>query len=295
MTCKKCSFGLSLEYLFDNEHPLLIDEWNLVPRIWDTVRHKCDETSNKGIYILTCSTKLADEAQKENIHHSGAGRIGKVSMYPMSLYESSDSDGKVSLTKMYQNEPLDIKTAKVSLEQLAYYIVRGGWPSNLKTPREKCGILPKSYLNSILDKDIHDEKKRDSEKMLMLLKSLARNEFTVVSKETILRDIYESNNSIESRITLDDYLDVLNRLHITANQNSYSENYRSPKRVGKAFKRHFVDPSLACAALNLTEEKIVNDLKTFGFLFESLVERDLQIYMDYLVVKFIILEIMLLD
>lgn len=273
---------LSLEYLFDNKHPLLIDEWNLVPRIWDTVRHKCDETSNKGIYILTCSTKLADEAQKENIHHSGAGRIGKVSMYPMSLYESSDSDGKVSLTKMYQNEPLDIKTAKVSLEQLAYYIVRGGWPSNLKTPREKCGILPKSYLNSILDKDIHDEKKRDSEKMLMLLKSLARNESTVVSKETILKDIYESNNSIESRITLDDYLDVLNRLHITANQNSYSENYRSPKRVGKAFKRHFVDPSLACAALNLTEEKIVNDLKTFGFLFESLVERDLRIYMDYL-------------
>lgn len=125
-------------------------------------------------------------------------------------------------------------------------------------------------------------KNRDSEKMLMLLKSLARNESTVVSKETILKDIYESNNSIESRITLDDYLDVLNRLHITANQNSYSENYRSPKRVGKAFKRHFVDPSLACAALNLTEEKIANDLKTFGFLFESLVERDLRIYMDYL-------------
>ena len=119
----------------------------------------------------------------------------------------------------------------------------------------------------------------------MLLKSLARNESTIAGKKTILNDIEQCANEkemIESRITVDDYLDVLNRLHITENQNAYSENYRSPSRLGKTVKRHFTDPSLACACLDLTKEKLINDPKTFGFMFEALVERDLRIYMDYL-------------
>ena len=203
-------------------------------------------------------------------------------MMPMSLYESGESTGEVSIEAMFNNTQKNVKVSKTSLEDLAYYIVRGGWPSNLLTPREKSGILPRSYLEAILAKDIQDDKKRDASKMLMLLKSLARNESTFASKETILKDIAEEDVTIESRITLDDYLDVLQRLNIILSDSSYSNNYRSPKRIGKMAKRHFVDPSLACAALNLTEGKIVNDLKTFGFLFESLVERDLRIYMDYL-------------
>ncbi len=121
--------------------------------------------------------------------------------------------------------------------------------------------------------------------MLMLLRSLARNETTVASKNTLLKDIEEYANEkeiIESRATIDDYLDVLNRLHIIENQEAYNENYRSPERVGKSAKRHFTDPSLACACLDLTKEKLMNDLKTFGFMYESLVERDLRIYMEYL-------------
>lgn len=276
---------LSLDYILNDAKPELIDEWNLVPRTWDAIRRRCDETSLKGNYILTCSTKLSDSKQKENIHHSGAGRIGKIKMHTMSLYESGDSTGNSSLTDMLNGTQKNIKNPQVSLDELANYIIRGGWPSNIKTEETKLGIIPKSYIDSILDNDINDEKKRDKAKMSMLLKSLARNESTIVSNQTLLNDIEEKSTddfSIESRITLDEYLDVLNRLHIIENQNAYSENYRSPKRVGKSPKRHFTDPSLACAALGLTKDKLINDLKTFGFMFESLAERDLRIYMEYL-------------
>lgn len=277
--------NLSLDYVLNDEKPELIDEWNLVPKIWDAVRRKCDESSNKGNYILTCSTKLSDAKQKESIHHSGAGRIGKIQMYTMSLYESGDSTGKSSLSDMYNNVQQNTKNSPIQLEKLANLIIRGGWPSNVDTEENKIGIIPKGYVNSIIDSDMNDEKKRDKSKMLMLLKSLARNESTIVSNQTLLNDIGQfatSDTIIESRITIDDYLDVLNRLHIIENQNAYSENYRSPQRVGKSPKRHFTDPSLACACLDLTKEKLIDDLKTFGFMFESLVERDLRIYMDYL-------------
>lgn len=276
---------LSLDLILDDERPELIDEWNIIPEIWDAVRRKCDETTKKGNYILTCSTKLTDEEQKEKIHHSGAGRIGKIQMHTMSLYESGDSTGNISLQDMLKGVLKNELNDKITLQKLASLIIRGGWPSNIKIPEDKIGVIPKSYIEAILDKDIHDDKKRDKSKMKMLLKSLARNESTIANKKTLLRDIEQCANEkekIESRITIDDYLDVLNRLHITENQNAYSENYRSPDRLGKAVKRHFTDPSLACACLDLTKDKLIDDLKTFGFMFEALVERDLKIYMDYL-------------
>ena len=276
---------LSLELILNNERPELIDEWNLIPEVWDAVRRKCDETTQKGNYILTCSTKLTDEQQKDKIHHSGAGRIGKIQMHTMSLYESGDSTGKVSIRNMLTDTVKNELNDKITLDKLANLIIRGGWPSNIKTPEDKVGIIPKSYIEAILEKDIHDDKKRDKNKMTMLLKSLARNESTISSKNTLLKDIEQCSNEkeiIESRITIDDYLDVLNRLHIIENQNAYSENYRSPNRIGKSAKRHFTDPSLACACLDLTKDKLINDLKTFGFMFEALVERDLRIYMEYL-------------
>lgn len=276
---------LSLDLILEEEKPELIDEWNLIPEVWDAVRRKCDETTKKGNYILTCSTKLTDNEQKEKIHHSGAGRIGNIEMHTMSLYESGDSTGKVSIQKMLEGDFKNQLNDKITLQKLASLIIRGGWPSNLKTPEDKIGILPKSYIDAILNKDINDDKKRDRNKMLLLLKSLARNESTIVNKKTLLHDIeqYSSDEEIiESRATIDDYLDVLTRLHIIENQDPYSENYRSPSRLGKSSKRHFTDPSLACSCLNLTPEKLINDLRTFGFMFEALVERDLRIYMEYL-------------
>lgn len=276
---------LSLGLILEEERPELIDEWNLIPEVWDAVRRKCDETIKKGNYILTCSTKLTDEKQKEKIHHSGAGRIGKIQMHTMSLYESGDSTGKVSIQDMLNGTLKNELNDKITLQELANLIIRGGWPSNIKTPEDKAGILPKSYIDAILDSDINDDKKRDKNKMTMLLKSLARNESSIANKNTLLKDIGEYANekeTIESRITIDDYLDVLNRLHIIENQNAYSENYRSPNRLGKSVKRHFTDPSLACSCLDLTKEKLINDLKTFGFMFEALVERDLRVYIEYL-------------
>lgn len=276
---------LSLDLILNNERPELIDEWNLIPKTWDAIRRKCDDTVNKGNYILTCSTKLTDEKQKETIHHSGAGRIGRIRMHTMSLYESGDSTGKVSIQDMFNGKLENQLNEKVTLEKLASLIIRGGWPSNIKVPQDKIGIIPKGYIDAIIEKDINDDKKRDKNKMMMLLRSLARNETTVVNNNTLIKDIGENatgNELIESRITIDDYLDVLNRLNIIENQPAYSENYRSPNRVGKSAKRHFTDPSLACACLDLTTEKLMDDLRTFGLMFEALVERDLKIYMEYL-------------
>lgn len=275
---------LDLDLIFNGETPLLIDEWHLVPEIWDKTRRKCDEDNSTGKYILTCSTSLSDEETKK-IFHSGAGRIGKIKMYPMSLYESKDSTGEASIMAMYDGSQENKVVEKKNIQEIAELIIRGGWPSNLKTNPKNYGLIPKSYIESILDKDINDNKKRDKNKMKMLIKSLARNESTVVSNATLLNDIKENDNNenlLESRITLEDYLDVLNRLNLLTNQESYSENYRSKERLGKSPKRHLVDPSLAAAALNLTPSKLIGDLKTFGFLFESLVERDLRIYIEHL-------------
>ena len=276
---------LSLELILNEQKPELLDEWNLIPEVWDAVRRKCDETTEKGNYILTCSTKLTDGEQKEKVHHSGAGRIGKIKMHTMSLYESGDSTGKASIQDMYNETMKNATNEKITLNKLANLIIRGGWPSNINISEDKIGILPKSYIDAILEKDINDDKKRDKNKMRMLLRSLARNETTIASKKTLLNDIAENASEkeiIESRITIDDYLDVLNRLNIIENQESYNENYRSPERVGKSVKRHFVDTSLACACLDLNGEKLIDDLKTFGFMFESMVERDLRIYIEYL-------------
>lgn len=265
------------------ERPVVIDEWNKVPKIWDAVRRECDKTTETGNYILTCSTKLTTDDMRKKIFHSGAGRIGKVKMYPMSLYESGDSTGKASIMDMYNNTLISDRNDATSLEKLANLIVRGGWPQNINNTSSAAGLLPKFYIENILDKDMNDDKKRDRVKMQMLLRSLARNECSVCSNNTLLRDIEENDvDSIESKITLADYLDVLTRLHVIENQDAYSLNYRSPERVGKSAKRHFVDPSLAVANLQMNSQSLMQDLNTFGLLFESLVERDLKIYIEYL-------------
>ena len=270
-----------------NKKPQLIDEWHLVPTIWDAVRRECDKTTQKGNFIITGSTTLPSKTMKEKVHHSGAGRIGRLNMYTMSLYESGDSSGLASLTDMLNNTQETMSTGSIEILQLAKLIIRGGWPANMNVSEDKIGIIPKSYIESILNIDMNEEsdKRRDKNKMRMLLKSLARNETSIVGNKTIIKDIEEYENDTEllsSRDTVIDYLDVLDRLHLIADQEAYGENYRSPNRVGKSPKRHLTDPSLSCACLGLTEEKLLKDLKTFGFMFESLVERDLRIYMDYL-------------
>lgn len=267
--------------------PQLIDEWHLVPTIWDAVRRECDKTISKGNFILTGSTTLPKKEAKEKIHHSGVGRIGRITMHTMSLYESGDSNGKASILDMYNGTQESMNNGEIELIDIARLIVRGGWPANINVDKDKIDIIPKSYINSILNADIDNEidKKIDKNKMQMLLRSLSRNETAIIGNKTIIKDIEEyetSDEFLSSRETVAEYLDILDRLHLIENQDAYSANYRSPERVGKSPKRHLTDPSLSCACLNLTADKLLIDLKTFGFLFESLVERDLRIYMEYL-------------
>lgn len=271
---------LDINQILNGDYPILIDEWQLIPEIWDNVRRKCDMDKVKGKYILTGSA-----TEKENIiNHSGAGRICKLQMSTMSLFESGESIGTVSLNDLFSNNKIDnCFVKKISLEDIANLILKGGWPENIdKTPNDS-QIIAKSYIKDILDKDINeiDDVKRDRNKMEMLLKSLARNESTLASNETLIRDIIENEYDSINKDTVGDYLNILNKLHLITNQLAFNPNVRSRDNVGKSFKRHFVDPSLACALLNLNYEKMLNDLNTFGFLFEALVERDLRIYTEY--------------
>ena len=273
--------------IFTEKRPQLIDEWQIVPSIWDSVRHECDRNHNTGKFILTGSTTLRKDKQREQVHHSGAGRIARMKMQTMSLYESGDSNGEISLTDMFEGKKI-CKTAKIkpTYEGIAKMIVRGGWPENLSTDDNDLHILPQSYINAVLESDISkDGVLRDKNKMRMLLKSLARNESTIVSNNTLIRDIEEVATDEEytvSRNTIADYLNILENLYLLENQEAYTTNLRSKERVGKSSKRHFTDPSLACAILSITPKILENDIRTFGLMFEALVERDLRIYIESL-------------
>ena len=276
------------KYIFNQDRPQLIDEWQLVPSIWDAVRHECDSDHDKGKFILTGSTSLSKEEREDEIFHSGTGRIAIMKMNPMSLYESGDSTGDVSIEEMFSGNVNCLKyIRKVELDELAKLIIRGGWPENIDKEGDDIEVIPRSYIESVITRDINErkDKKRDSNKMRMLIRSLSRNETTIAGNDTIVKDIEEFENTddlIASRLTVADYVSVLDDLYLTANQEAFSINYRSSKRIGKSPKRHLVDPSLACASLDLTVVKLLNDHETFGLLFEALVERDLRIYMDYL-------------
>ena len=275
------------KYIFNQDRPQLIDEWQLVPSIWDAVRHECDSDHDKGKFILTGSTSLSKEEREDEIFHSGTGRIAIMKMNPMSLYESGDCTGDVSIEEMFSGNVNCKYIRKVELDELAKLIIRGGWPENIDKEGDDIEVIPRSYIESVITRDINErkDKKRDSNKMRMLIRSLSRNETTIAGNDTIVKDIEEFENTddlIASRLTVADYVSVLDDLYLTANQEAFSINYRSSKRIGKSPKRHLVDPSLACASLDLTVVKLLNDHETFGLLFEALVERDLRIYMDYL-------------
>lgn len=275
------------KYIFTGQSPQLIDEWQVVPGIWDAVRHECDRDHEKGKFILTGSTTLKTEENEQEVFHTGTGRIASLRMNPMSLFESGESSGEASLSGMLNGQIQDGYVRKVELKELARYIVRGGWPENLTVADEDIGMIPASYIEAVVEKDMHERqpKKRSPAKMRMLLRSLARNESTVAGVKTLVQDIEEYGNGdelIESRFTVSDYLGVLENLYLTADQEAFSVNYRSSARVGKSAKRHLVDPSLCCASLNLTADKLLRDHETFGLLFEALAERDLRIYADFL-------------
>ncbi|MGI6710438.1 MAG: ATP-binding protein [Bacilli bacterium] len=260
------------------EYPRLIDEWQEVPSLWDAVRFEVDKNAIRGQFILTGSST----PQHKGILHSGTGRIDKIKMRTMSLYESSDSSGDVSLIELFDNKVKTQQTKKVSLEELIEFVVRGGWPMSLGLSEEQYTKIPQSYIESIITDDLEklDGIKREQKKIRALFKSLARNESTLASNKVLKNDILEFEKESISEDIIPVYLDLLDRMFLIENQPSFNPNYRSKDRVAKSPKRHFIDPSLAVAALGLSSKMLYNDLEFFGLLFESLVIRDLRIYAD---------------
>jgi len=269
---------MSPALVLEGETPRLIDEWQEVPMIWDAVRSKVDQTNKRGQFILTGSAT----PNHKGILHSGAGRIARLRMHPMSLYESGYSIGKVSLEKLCSGELTPAMTGDVNLYDLIKLIIRGGWPGSIHLPIDQASLLPLEYLNAIIEDDVYriDGVKRNISKMRLLLRSLARNESTTVTNKTLKNDIKEVDDEDIDAETVAEYLNIFDRLFITDNQRPFSIGIRSSVRVKQAMKRHFSDPSLACALLKATPDGLLGDLATLGFLFEALCERDLKIYAE---------------
>ena len=264
--------------LLKGENPRLIDEWQMAPVLWDAVRSAVDERGEEGLFILTGSTTV-DES---TIMHSGTGRISRMVMYPMSLYESEESNGQISLYELFQNPELDIDgiMSNLSVEELVFAACRGGWPSSLTKKSEKAQLfVSQSYVDNICDSDAStvDGVKRSPERVRAVLRSYARNLSTLASDKTIMDDVIANYSDITAP-TLASYVDALERLYVIENIPAWCPAIRSASAMRSGKKREFVDPSIAVAALGLSPDTLLMDLNTFGFIFECLCFRDLKAY-----------------
>ena len=264
--------------LLDGEKPLLIDEWQMAPELWDAVRYSVDKTEGYGLYILTGST-IVDNSK---INHKGVGRIHRLMMRPMSLYESGDSNGKISLVDLFNDKDVKINgiTSDLSLHDLTFLASRGGWPETLNIEdKQKQLIIASSYFDNICRDDTYniDGVKRDSKLFEAILRSYSRNISALVSNTKIMADIEENYGKI-SEPTFYSYITVLKNLFVIDNVSAWAPNIRSKQKIRKTEKKEFIDPSIAVAGLNVTPEMLIYDLETFGFIFETLCIRDLKVY-----------------
>lgn len=263
--------------LLQGEKPRLIDEWQVAPILWDAVRAKVDELNQTGLFILTGSTSI----DRSKIMHSGTGRIARLVMYPMSLYESKDSNGLISLKELFNNVALDIDGIKsnLTIEDLVMVACRGGWPSTLSNNQKSALLTAKIYLDNLCEEDCStvDEIKRNPRRMRAILRSYARNVSTLANDKTLLDDVANNDMSLDVR-TLRSYLSALEKLYVIEEIPAWAPNIRSKAAIRSSNKREFIDPSFAVAALNLSPELLLQDLNTFGFIFETLCLRDLKVY-----------------
>lgn len=264
--------------LLKGETPRLIDEWQVAPVLWDAVRNAVDERRERGQFILTGSTVIEDS----EIMHTGTGRISRMSMYPMSLYESLESNGQISLSELFDNDSLDIDgiESKMTIEQLIFAACRGGWPASLDVKSEKAKLLiAKDYVNIVCDEDISkiDGIRRNPLWARQIIKSYARNLCTLAKKTNMLKDMIAESESI-TMVTFDDYVSALEKLFVIEDIEAWNPSIRSATAIRSGKKRCFVEPSIAVAALGLSPQLLELDLKTFGFIFECMVLRDLRVY-----------------
>ncbi|MGI9189148.1 MAG: ATP-binding protein [Longimicrobiaceae bacterium] len=261
--------------VLDGDAPRLIDEWQIEPAIWNHIRRTVDNRRKPGQFILTGSAVPADDV----IRHTGAARITRLRMRPMSLYEMGHSTGEISLQGLLEAIPPRTSDPGVTVADLAERVAVGGWPGHRDLSTQQTLRWVRDYLEEIRRVDVGriDATRRDPEKVGRLLRSLARNVATTVAVTTLGTDAGGSDGAIKDD-TIRDYLEALERLMIVEDQPAWAPHLRSRSILRTASKRHFVDPSLAVAALRATPDRLLADLNLFGFLFESLVVRDLRVY-----------------
>lgn len=261
--------------LLNGETPKLIDEWQMAPVLWDAVRFEVDKRNKPGQFILTGSAVPSDNL----VAHSGTGRISRLLMRPMSLWESGDSNGSISLKELFDKNTDISATSNLSIEKIAFLICRGGWPASVSQENESALKMATNYVESVINMDIQrvDGVEKNPERVRMLLRSLARNISTMVSGQTIMADM-ESNDIGISEKTLSSYLNALRRIFVIEDTPAWMPSLRSKTAIRTSPKRNFVDPSIATAVMRTNPSGLLNDFETFGFMFESLCTRDMRIY-----------------
>lgn len=265
--------------LLKGETPRLLDEWQMAPVLWDAVRFMVDQRGKTGQFILTGSAVPQDNV----VQHTGTGRISRIMMRPMSLFESNESNGTISLSELF-NGKTDIEAfSDLTIEQIAFAIVRGGWPASVEDTKKSALRRAVDYVEAVINADVSrvDNIEKNPVRVRALLRSLARNISTIATIKTIHDDIAmsDTDESISEK-TISQYLNALNRIFVTENLPAWNPALRSKTAIRTSPKRQFVDPSIATAIMRLTPERLLDDFNYFGFLFESLCDRDLRIYTE---------------
>ena len=265
--------------LLQGVHPLLIDEWQLAPKLWDTVRFEVDRIGKPGLYILTGS---AVPAKTDEIHHSGTGRFAWLTMRTMSLFESGDSNGKVSLNGLFNNSDDVFAKNNLSLEDIAFLICRGGWPYATNINKMFALDQAKYYLDGVVNSDMSrvDGVRRNPQLVKRILRSYARHQGTQATVSTIVQDISANNEQTADAKTIASYIEALKKIFVIEDSVAWNPNLRSKTAIRTTDTRYFVDPSIAVAALGLGPNDLMADLNTMGLLFETLCVRDLRVYAD---------------
>lgn len=266
--------------LLEGETPRLVDEWQLAPNLWNAVRYEVDKRDDFGQFILTGS---AVPAEFDASMHSGTGRISRLYMRTMSLYESKDSDGAVSLSNLFDDKEISCANHK-TLDDIAFLICRGGWPISIKLEGKASLFQAIDYFDSVVKNDISrvDSVKRDVEKAKSLLRSYARHVGSQAPLETIRKDILANQADTFDQVTLYSYIDALKKIFVIEDAPAWNPNIRSKTAIRSTDTRYFIDPSIATAALGIGPKDLIHDLNTMGFLFENLAVRDLRIYSELL-------------
>jgi len=261
--------------LLKGNTPRLLDEWQMAPVIWDAVRYEVDKRAETGQFILTGSAVPSDNMTA----HTGTGRISRLLMRPMSLFESGESNGSVSLGALFDGVQDVDAVSDLSIENIAYTICRGGWPASIRRKGTAALRMAVDYVEAVISLDVSrvDNVEKNPERVRLLLRSLARNISTTANFQTIRADMEATDITLSDK-TISTYMNALRRIFVVEDLQAWSPSLRSKTAIRTSVKRHFVDPSIATAVLRTNPEGILNDFQYFGFLFESLVTRDLRVY-----------------